>query len=61
MDEPKKIDFSSKIDDPLSTMSSLLDETISIPKYGHGESLNVAISGAILLSGLSGCFHDKNL
>jgi len=39
----------------------LLDETISIPKYGHGESLNVAISGAILLSGLSGCFHDKNL
>ena len=31
---------------------ALLNDTISIPKYGAGESLNVAISAGILLSHL---------
>ena len=31
---------------------ALLNETITIPKYGIGESLNVATSAAILLSRL---------
>jgi len=32
---------------------TLLNETISIPKYGTGESLNVATSAGILLSHLT--------
>ncbi len=36
-----------------------LDETISIPKYGEGDSLNVAVSAGVLLSSLA-CAGTKS-